>query len=200
MGIIINPRGIGGSGKTELVRRLMRDYGWAPDGLGESARVEKLFRPGRNQPIGYAFAHPLDRRPLVVLGQYERTSGGCDTIPLKDGGLGEIFRLAADHVSGGFDVVIEGLQISKEWETSAELAQSHPLHVLHLDTAPEISARNLARRRRLGKDKTSIILNRALSEREVVMQACERLRGHAEVHHLSFDGALGKARELLRLA
>lgn len=27
-GVIINPRGTSGSGKTELVRRIMAEYGW----------------------------------------------------------------------------------------------------------------------------------------------------------------------------
>ncbi len=74
--MIINPRGSGGSGKTELVRRTLADYGW--DG---SVEVVPLRREGRERPIGYRLRHPQGGRPLVVLGHYARTSGGCDTLP-----------------------------------------------------------------------------------------------------------------------
>jgi len=32
-GLIVNPRGTSGSGKTEFVRRLMAEYGWKPGGV-----------------------------------------------------------------------------------------------------------------------------------------------------------------------
>jgi len=44
----------------------------------------------------------------VVLGHYEGTSGGCDTIPLKEGGLDEVFRLARFWASEAHDVFLEG--------------------------------------------------------------------------------------------
>ena len=83
MPVIINVRGPGGSGKTELARRILQDYGGR---LG--ARVESILRDGREQPMGYRLLHPQGGRPLIVLGHYEKRSGGCDTIPEADGGLG----------------------------------------------------------------------------------------------------------------
>ena len=198
MGVIINPRGIGGSGKTELARRIMLDYGWQNSKPAD--HVERLFTTGRDAPIGYALTHPADHRPLIVLGNYEKSSGGCDTIPLKHGGLGEISRLAGHYASRGYDVLLEGLRISMEWENAAKLAHHHPFHVLHLATGTEVSAGNLLRRRRLGVSKAPLVLNRALEESDIVTDACERLRCRATVHHLTFDSALAKARELLRLA
>lgn len=201
MGIIINPRGIGGSGKTELARRIMREYGWAAGGRHNwPGKGEPLFKPGREYPIGYRLFHPLDCRPLLVFGHYERTCGGCDTISLRDGGLREVFRLAADHASRGHDVLLEGLHLSSDTEISARLARLFPTHVLHLSTPPAASVRNLLRRRRAGSDKKTHILNGAIAEHEQVARACERLRPHARVHHLGFDDALAKARELLHLA
>jgi hypothetical protein len=55
MGVIINPRGTSGSGKTELVRRVLAQYGWRRgtrlEGVGG---LEPLWREGRSRPLGYA--------------------------------------------------------------------------------------------------------------------------------------------------
>lgn len=201
MPLIINPRGIGGSGKTELVRRIMQEYGWTAAGAAEDLnRVVPLFKRGRELPIGYCLRHPAGHRPLAVLGHYERTCGGCDTIPLTDGGLAAVFELAGDYASRGHDVLIEGLHLSKDTDSTARLAQQHPLHVLHLDIPPEASARNLVRRRRAARHKVTLMVNSAIAERETVVQACEWLRPHAQVHRLGFDDALATTRQLLSLA
>jgi hypothetical protein len=89
MGVIVDPRGTSGSAETELVRRLLVDYG--RDGNG---RAEPVYRRGRERPIAYRLRHPRGGRPLAVLGRYEATSGGCDTIRAADGGMDEAFRLA----------------------------------------------------------------------------------------------------------
>ena len=77
--------------------------------------------------------------------------GGCDTAPARDGGLGEVFRLAGALAAGGHDVLLEGLFLSGDHQRSAELAGRHPLHVLLLDTPVERCARNLVARRRVGR-------------------------------------------------
>ncbi len=126
VGTIINPRGASGSGKTELVRRILTDYGWNSTG-----HVHRLDRGGRDRPIGYQLEHPFGRAPLIVVGHYERTSGGCDTIRSADGGLDEIYRLADHWASAGHDVVLEGAAWSAEYTRSAALGARHALHVLH---------------------------------------------------------------------
>jgi hypothetical protein len=183
---------------SALVRRIMRDYGW-PEAGGGPLAVEPIVRPGRARPLGYRMRHPLRHRPLVVLGHYERASGGCDTIGVKDGGLAAVFRLAADYARSGHDVLIEGLQLSSEWAGSAALARTHPLHVLQLDTPPQTSALNLARRRRATRRAIPVFARAAAAESERVAAACERLRPYARVHRVCFDEALATARELLRL-
>jgi hypothetical protein len=136
MGLLINPRGTSGAGKTEFVRRLMRDYGW-PSGK----HVERVYRSARTHPVAYRLKHPFGGRPLAVLGHYEATCGGCDTIRLTDGGMDEVFRLADDHASSGYDVLLEGLQLSTECDRSAALATKHEMHVLWLSTRPEQCAK-----------------------------------------------------------
>jgi hypothetical protein len=65
MGVIINPRGTSGSGKTEFVRRILSDYGGAKGG-----HVEPVHREGRERPMAYRLRHPLGGRPLTVLFHY----------------------------------------------------------------------------------------------------------------------------------
>jgi len=88
MGVVINPRGTSGAGKTEFARRRMADYGWPGGDAGA------VHRRGRERPIGNLLRNPVGGRPLAVLGHYGPTGGcGCDTITAKDGGLPEAFRL-----------------------------------------------------------------------------------------------------------
>ena len=112
---IINPRGAGGSGKTELVRRILAEYGWLRRaGNAQPSTIEPIYRVGRWRPFGYRLEHPLGGRPLVVLGDYASTSGGCDTIRAADGGLSEIVRRAVDYSATGHDVLIDGLHLSAD--------------------------------------------------------------------------------------
>ena len=107
--------------------------------------------------------------------------------------------MAREYVESGHDILIEGLSLSYETEGSARLAQGHPYHVIHLDTPPAASARNLIRRRRSGTDRLSLLVSRAMADHQRVTAACERLRTHAEVHRLDFDQSLARLRDLLRL-
>jgi hypothetical protein len=192
MGVIVNPRGTSGAGKTEFARRIMADYSSGGDG-----RVEPIHREGRRWPIGYRLRHPLGRRPLIVLGHYERTSGGCDTFSARDGGLNEAFRLADAWAADGHDVLFEGSTLSAEHERSAWLARRHALHVLRLATPPERAARNLVAGRRARRDGWPLVARAVMSQRQAVEEACSRLRHVAMVEDLEFDDALRRARELL---
>jgi hypothetical protein len=191
MGIILNPRGAGGAGKTVLVRRLMAAYG-AP---------APLHRPGRARPIGYQLDHPRGGRPLVVIGAYEATRGGCDTIPIRDGGLAEATRLAAGWAAAGHDVLLEGLVLSGEHRHMAALAAAHPLHILHLATPPEDCARALIARRRARRDAWPALALAAARQQAEIAEACDRLKaGGAWVERLGLEEALHRARVLLGLA
>ena len=199
MGTIINPRGTSGSGKTELVRRIIAEYGWKQGAHHHGSRVEPIHRAGRDLPLGYRLQHPFGERPLVVLGHYEATSGGCDTIRAVDGGLREILRSAGEYAASGHDMLVEGLRFSSEVEFSRELAQSHGLHILRLSTPLERCIRNLVSRRRARWDAVPSIARNTVAEHRRVDEACERLAWHATVEILSFDTALMRAQELLGL-
>jgi hypothetical protein len=194
LGFIINPRGTGGSGKTELARRILSAYGWP--GAGQ---VQPIHRAGRERPVAYRLRHPGGGRPLLVLGHYERSSGRCDTIPAAHGGPEEIFRLADSGAAGGHDVLLEGSAWSVEHIRSARLARRHRLHVLALATPPERAARNLAARRRARRATWPLIARAVLAQREAIEAACARLRGLAAVEAHDFEAALARARHLLGL-
>ncbi|MGQ9370817.1 hypothetical protein [Azospirillum sp. A39] len=194
MGIVINPRGTAGSGKTTFARRILAAYGW-PAGAG----VQTLHRDGRDRPIAYRLAHPRGGRPLVVLGEYRGVRGGCDTIGRCDGGLPGALGLAADLSAGGHDVLLEGLVLSAEHRLSAAFARARPLHVLNLATSVDASARALAARRRAGPGSLPALVRKVTAEHAAVAAACARLAAVARVESLPFDAALQRALALLGL-
>ncbi len=190
MGIVINPRGAGGSGKTRLARLLMA-------GFGDPVPIP---HPGRARPIGHRLAHPAGGRPLAVLGAYEGTCGGCDTIPETDGGLAEAFRLAAAWASEGHDVLMEGLLLSMEQHRTVALAEAHPLHILRLDTSLGDCGRALAARRHVRRQVHPGIEQSAALMDAAVEEACRRLsESHARVERLGREEAFLRACTLLGL-
>ncbi|TDH58759.1 hypothetical protein E2C06_30825 [Dankookia rubra] len=194
MGVIVNPRGTSGAGKTEFAPRILADYGWGKDG-----QVEPIHHSRRRWPVGYRLRHPLGRRPLIVLGHYERTSGGCDTFSARDGGLDEAFRLADAWASAEHDVLLEGFALSTEHERSAWLARRHALHVLCLATPPEQAARNLVSRWRARGDSWPSVTGAVVTQRDAIEDACSRLQHVATVEDLGFEAALCRARQVLAL-
>ena len=199
MGVILNPRGAGGSGKTELTRRIMAIYGWRR-GAERSQRIGPIYRERRKLPIGYRLVHPHGQRALVVIGHYERTCGGCDTIGRADGGIDEVFRLVDTYSLSGDDVLFEGLAVSRELKRSAVLASLHDLHVLRLDTAVDQCIRNLIMRRRARRSLRPSIARAAVAECKAIAEACDALRLRANVRHVDFDEAFSQARDLLGLS
>ena len=123
-GLVVNLRGTSGAGKTDLARRLMMLYGGTQVGAAGTA----LTRHGRTRPIVWVLPHPGGGRPLAVLGDYDggAARGGCDTIPLRDGGMAEAFRLADDLARDGHDVLLEGLALSADGPLRAEQRQVSP--------------------------------------------------------------------------
>jgi hypothetical protein len=200
-GLVVNLRGTSGAGKTELVRRLMRLYSGAQVGAAGTA----LTRHGRTRPIVWVLPHPAGGRPLAVLGDYDHGAarGGCDTIPLRDGGMAEAFRLADDLARDGHDVLLEGLALSADiWNTPALARAGHRVYVLCLATPLEECVRNVVRRRRAGAAVLPAIRRTAEAGQLGLEAAVAALRGTqalAEVDVLSFDDLLLRARALLGL-
>jgi hypothetical protein len=199
-GLVVNLRGTSGAGKTALVRRLMEEYGAAPD----CGPATPLMRCGRTRPIVWALPHPAGGRPLAVLGDYYggATRGGCDTIPLRDGGMAEAFRLADELARAGHDVLLEGLALSADVRGTAALAAEHRVLVLCLATPLEECVRNVVRRRRAGTAALPAIRRTAEAGQlglEAAVAALRTVPAITELGVLAFDDLLVRARALLGL-
>ena len=70
--MIINIRGTSGSGKSFLVRHIMRLY----------PKQVPVYVSDRRQPISYTLSR--SGRKLLVVGHYESVCGGCDTVHSMD--------------------------------------------------------------------------------------------------------------------
>ena len=186
MARIINRRGVSGAGKTELVRRVLAGCVLAP-----------AFQLGRRSPIAYRAISGLGR-PFIVIGDYGRRSGGCDTITQHDGGLNEAFRMADAYADEGISVVLEGLLLSEEVMKSARLAQKHDLRVICLTTSTEICVRQLLARRRVSATLASRTAALVSDRQARIASATEELlRQGAHVQYLSFAAAFSGVTEVL---
>jgi hypothetical protein len=94
--MVLKLHGTSGSGKTTAVRELME--------LAESIEV---VGPSKQRPLGYCLKFEGERVPTFVVGSYESTCGGVDTISKAD----ELVSRIACYVPHGH-VVFEGLLVS----------------------------------------------------------------------------------------
>ena len=99
---ILNIRGTSGTGKTTIVRELIERSGAKP-----AKREGKKVR---------AYLGGYEGVPIVILGSYETTCGGCDTIP-KVSIVADLLHEYADYFHpNGLNphglIVFEGLMIS----------------------------------------------------------------------------------------
>lgn len=152
--MIINIRGTSGSGKTTLVRRVIELYG---------SKIA-FKEPDRKQPIGYLYARKLGDKgkSLAIIGHYETTCGGCDTISKME----KIFELVRTATAAGHDVIYEGLLISADVVRTAALHQDGlPLKVIALDVPLEVCLDSVnGRRQRAYQER----LARVTAENEVL--------------------------------
>lgn len=96
--MIINVRGTSGSGKTFAVRELMARSAQPPVPFASSPKTNDIKAYECRLPSGH---------PFYVLGTYERTCGGCDSIRTQDEAC-DLVR----HYSAKGHVVFEGLLIT----------------------------------------------------------------------------------------
>ena len=126
--MIIQIRGTSGSGKTWVMRRVMKVFegDWSP-----------VYVDGRKKPLLYrAWVSPW--KSLVVLGHYESPCGGCDTI----GSARQVFELVEELAED--DVILcEGLLLSED----TKWASQFDLRVVYLHTPIEQCISQIKQRR-----------------------------------------------------
>lgn len=125
--MIINIRGISGSGKSTLARKIM--------GLYDSRIPVREKQPDkRRTPIGY-LCTKLGTRTLGVVGHYESSCGGADTIH----GYDILYPLIFEAAKPGNHVLYEGLLISGDVKNTKTLLSN-------LSQIPGQELRNVALR------------------------------------------------------
>lgn len=133
---VVNVRGANGSGKTTVVRELM----------AKMASVTPYKNPGEKgkRPSGYVCSPPdPEQERLVIIGSYEATCGGCDTIATQDG-ICSAVRLAHDE---GHDCVFEGIIVSNIWQRYADLIRETRGVMAFLDTPLDVCLSRVYARR-----------------------------------------------------
>jgi hypothetical protein len=131
---VIQVRGTSGSGKTWVMRQVMKQLDLVPE-----------FIDGRKNPLYYEDTNgPL---PAFVLGHYEATCGGCDNI----GSAKAVYELIEKMPSRSI-ILCEGLLLSEDTLHSSRFKDR--LKVLFLTTPLEQCLAQIEQRRKAsGNDK-----------------------------------------------
>jgi hypothetical protein len=143
---VIQIRGTSGSGKTTVMRRVMEALGpWT-----------SRFQEGRKNPLYYS-----NQEGVWVLGHYEATCGGCDTIG-SAGKVYELIRVVQERYKAFIPIILcEGLLLSEDVKWSSQLED---LRIVFLTTPPETCVEQIkGRRAEAGNEKplnTANTLNR----------------------------------------
>lgn len=184
--MVVNLRGTGGSGKSYIVREMMRRC--------VTAAPEHVT--GRRRPIGYRCTTPAGRT-LYVPGHYDTACGGCDTIKTP----GEVYEIVTREAERGSDVLFEGIIVQDEWRRCAALAERFEVAVIVLDVPMELCLASIQSRRDARGDGRPLnptnTVNRARRLEATVRKLA--LVG-VDARWLSRDAALARCAQLLGLS
>lgn len=185
--VVINLRGTYGSGKTTLARTIMGMY----------HNVQSHTIEGRKRPLYYTMDHPNSGNPLALIGSYETTCGGCDTI--NDTKL--IFDTVDFLQAHGFDVLYESLLLTADvGRTYDYFTRGWPLNIVLLDLDEDTCiAGVMERRKAVGNYKP---LNPKNLRQKITgcKSSCKTLEGRGvPVFRLNRQQALDKVCDMLNL-
>lgn len=135
---IVQVRGSFGSGKTTLVRRVMKRF------EEELGFVKKpVFRDGRKRELYYLFEKPGEPA-LAVLGHYATATGGCDNLPDKE----FCYHLAHELADKSHRVLMEGQLIAADVGYIVQTkSKGFLIHVVDLDVSHEECGAGIRARR-----------------------------------------------------
>jgi len=183
--IVVQLRGNSGSGKTTVVRKALAQ--WPFTAIRDPYLDPTLAGKRRRDPIAYCSTGEL---PLIVLGSYEPTCGGCDTIPTQD----EIALRIRRYLAEGYHVLFEGLLASelRRYEVLAAELQvtGHQYVHVFLDTPLALCLARVVERRQTRGDTRPFNPANTTRRHEVITRA--RVRAEAAglaVQRLSSEDA-----------
>ncbi len=127
--MIINLRGTSGSGKSTIVRTLMKMY----DRVEPTEECQRI--------VGYTCFRAGN--PLYVVGRYTTPCGGCDTL----NGMDYIYNFIHTAAGAGKDVIFEGLIVASDTKRCIALKEKWPLLVIELSTPIDICLAGVQARR-----------------------------------------------------
>lgn len=187
--ITINLRGTSGSGKSTIVREVMKRYRF----------ISARFIEGRRQPIGYACwmsdLKPYGDGALYVPGHYETACGGCDTITKVDDAYTQVIANLPTS-----NVLYEGIMVQDDVKRAVELSKSTPLLVIALTTPIEVCVASIQSRRDARGDDRPLDPKNTISRAGRVKKNIQRLRaGGVECLELSREEALAEVLRRLGL-
>lgn len=181
--MIINIRGTSGSGKTFATRRVM-----------ELCGKEILYHiEGRKRPM----AHIFPDANLVVMGSYQTTCGGCDTISKFDDCYEAIDKFAKERRH----VLYEGLRQASDVKRIKWLRkQGHKVVAVTL-TTPLEECLEAVRERRLARGNTKPLnpFNTTSKYKGIHRADSRLLYMGVSVHKVDREAAFQKLKELLEL-
>jgi hypothetical protein len=161
--VILNLRGTNGSGKSHIVREVMRRY---------QHRVP-TWRQERRQPTGYRLWNDGADKFLSIVGHYETACGGCDTYKTLD----DVFEYVRRMHDEGNDVLFEGIMVSGEWRKTAALHTAGlPLRVIILHTPIDDCLAGIAARRAVAGKAGTLDPKRTIRRSREVESMAEYLR------------------------
>lgn len=137
--MLINVRGTNGSGKSHLVREVMRSL----------PPAKAHYVTGRKKPAGYVCGS------VFVPGHYEIANGGLDTMHP----IGWAFGVVREFMRGGCHVLCEGMNFSGDVKHILNVAERRELLIVHLTTSVEECVRSVRRRGHHISEKTIVRLH-----------------------------------------
>ena len=153
---------------------------------------------GRKRPICYVLDN-FRNSPLAVIGHYEGTCGGCDTITA---GYPKLFGVIRERLGEECNILFEGLLVSADVNWTAGLHRDYPVTIILLTTGIKdcIGSINVRRRARMGSKYTPVDPLNTENKHRAVVNAVNRLEKQGvKVHRASRRSALYLVKKELEL-
>jgi hypothetical protein len=182
-------RGTSGSGKTWIAEQVIAACG----GIKESLQI-KLGDPRKPESKWKTGAYIWRDPPVTVLGRYDATCGGCDTLSWK-GAADVVEKFVIDQAMNGQKVLLEGLMVSSYGQE--RLKRIPGLTVIYLTTPLDLCIEGVNQRRQArgavkpldetntrAKHHTLLVTNRSNKREGIKVEELGRAEAHARVMEL----------------